>query len=272
MSKQAHQPRKRFGQNFLHDQQILNRMLQAINPAPDDQIVEIGPGEGALTCPLLEQHDRLTAIELDRDLIPLLAEKCESLGELRLIEADAMKFDFSQLASTGNKIRIVGNLPYNISTPILFHLASYADLITDLHVLLQKEVAERIAAKPGGKSYGRLSVMMQSRFKTLLLFDVGPGAFRPPPKVTSTFIRLVPHPHPIVEINHFERFSELVTAAFSQRRKTLKNSIHALLDEQQIIATGIDPSRRAETLTLEEFAALGNMLESTNSNPTSSAS
>jgi 16S rRNA (adenine1518-N6/adenine1519-N6)-dimethyltransferase len=270
MSNHTHQPRKRFGQNFLHDQYVLDRMLQAINPAPDEQIVEIGPGEGALTCPLLKLHGKLTAIELDRDLIPLLTEKCQPLGELRLIQADAMKFDFSGLSPADNRIRIVGNLPYNISTPILFHLADYADIIIDLHVLLQKEVAERIAARPGGKSYGKLSVMMQSRFDALLLFDVGPGAFKPPPKVTSTFIRLVPHAQPVVQINHFQRFSELVSAAFSQRRKTLKNSIRALLDEDRIIAAGIDPSRRAETLTLEEFAALGNMLESTNSNHSSS--
>jgi 16S rRNA (adenine1518-N6/adenine1519-N6)-dimethyltransferase len=268
MTDSTHQPRKRFGQNFLHDQAVLARMVQAINPQPEERLVEIGPGQGALTCPILDLHGHLTAIELDRDLIPLLSEKCAPIGELTLIEADAMKFDFSQLASTGNKVRIVGNLPYNISTPILFHLASFADLITDLHVLLQKEVAERIAAVPGNKNYGRLSVMMQKSFATTLLFDVGPGAFRPPPKVTSTFIRLTPHAEPVVHISNPDQFATLVTAAFSQRRKTLRNSVRHLLSMEQISATGIDPSRRAETLSLEEFAILGNMLESSNTRKT----
>jgi 16S rRNA (adenine1518-N6/adenine1519-N6)-dimethyltransferase len=237
-------------------------MLWAINPASDDRIVEIGPGEGALTCPLLQQHGNLTAIELDRDLVDPLIEKCRSIGELDVIQADAMKFDYTSLASVEDKIRIVGNLPYNISTPILFHLAGYADLINDLHVLLQKEVAERIASAPGRKSYGKLSIMMQARFDTTLLFNVRPEAFRPPPKVTSTFIRLVPHQQPPVRINNLDQFNGLVTTAFSQRRKTLRNSLQPLLSEKQIKAAGIDPSRRAETLSLEEFAALGNMLES----------
>jgi 16S rRNA (adenine1518-N6/adenine1519-N6)-dimethyltransferase len=257
-----HQPRKRFGQNFLHDEQILERILWAISPYESDRIVEIGPGEGALTCPLLEHHGRLTAIELDRDLVGPLIEKCSEIGHLDVIQADAMNFDFSSLATAEDKIRIVGNLPYNISTPILFHLAGYADIINDLHVLLQKEVAERIASAPGRKSYGKLSVMMQARFDTELLFNVRPEAFRPPPKVTSTFIRLLPRQQPVAGLNNHEHFNTLVTAAFSQRRKTLRNSLQALLSKEEIKAVGIDPTRRAETLTLEEFAALGNVLES----------
>ena len=262
MAEKQHRPRKRFGQNFLHDQQVLGRMLQAINPAPGERIVEIGPGEGALTCPLLQQHGSLTAIELDRDLIPLLARKCENVGELEIIQADALKFDFASLATPDDPVRVVGNLPYNISTPILFHLASNAGIMTDLHVLLQKEVAGRIAAEPGSKSYGKLSVMMQSSFSASLLFDVGPGAFKPPPKVASTFIRLVPHPGPVVDIQDHKRFATLVSAAFSQRRKTLRNSLATLLHSDLIMAAGIDPGRRAETLSLQEFAALSNMLES----------
>ena len=268
MTVSTHQPRKRFGQNFLHDQAVLARMVQSVNPQPGERLVEIGPGQGALTCPILDLHGHLTAIELDRDLIPLLSEKCAPIGELTLIEADAMKYDFSALASVTGKIRLFGNLPYNISTPILFHLSEYAGVITDLHVLLQKEVAERIAATPGNKNYGRLSVMMQTRFDTTLLFDVGPGAFRPPPKVTSTFLRLKPHAKPVVHISDPDQFAALVTSAFSQRRKTLRNSIRHLLSIEQISAGGIDPSRRAETLTLEEFAILGNMLESSNTRKT----
>ena len=260
MSDIPHQPRKRFGQNFLHDQYVLSKMVQAINPVSGDKLVEIGPGEGALTCPLLELHGELTAIELDRDLGPRLIEKCAPLGQLRLLQDDAMKFDYSTLASVTNKIRVVGNLPYNISTPILFHLASHAHLIQDLHVLLQKEVAHRITAEPGSKIYGRLSVMMQFTFKVSHLFNVAPGAFRPPPKVQSTFIRLTPHPKSIVQLDDFANFSRIVSAAFSQRRKTLRNSLRALLDETQIEQAGIDPVRRAETLTLEEFANLANML------------
>jgi len=257
-----HQPRKRFGQNFLHDQAVLSRMVQAINPAPGEQLVEIGPGEGALTCPLLALHGELTAIELDRDLGPKLIEKCQSLGQFTLLQDDAMKFDYSMLASATDKIRLVGNLPYNISTPILFHLASYQHLIQDMHVLLQKEVANRITATPGSKQYGRLSVMMQVIFRVSHLFDVGPGAFRPAPKVQSTFIRLIPHKEPVVSLKHEENLSKIVSAAFSQRRKTLKNCVRALLNEEQITQAGINPTRRAETLSLEEFAALANMLES----------
>ena len=262
MAEQKHRPRKRFGQNFLHDQQVLGRMLQAINPAAGEHIVEIGPGEGALTCPLLQQHGSLTAIELDRDLVPLLVKKCATLGKLDIMQADALKFDFASLAAPGKPIRIVGNLPYNISTPLLFHLASYAGIMTDLHVLLQKEVAQRIAATPGNKSYGKLSVMMQSTFSAHLLFDVGPGAFKPPPKVASTFIRLKPHPAPVVDIHDHKNFVKLVTAAFSQRRKTLRNSLATVMDSSVIEAAGVDPGRRAETLSLQEFATLSNMLES----------
>lgn len=262
MTDRPHQPRKRFGQNFLHDPFTLNQMLEAINPQAGEQIVEIGPGEGALTCPLLERHGALTAIELDRDLAPLLEKKCREIGELKLYQADALKFDFEQLVDGKHKIRIVGNLPYNISTPILFHLASYARHIQDMHVLLQKEVAARIDAQPGTKEYGRLSVMMQYTFATQQLFDVGPGAFRPPPKVQSTFLRLTPHPEPVVEVSHQGNLSLVVAAAFSQRRKTLRNSLKAHLDATQIEQAGIDPSRRAETLSLEEFAKLANMLES----------
>ena len=256
----THRPRKRFGQNFLHDQLIIDRMVKSISPQPGDHIVEIGPGEGALTCPLLKQNGSLTAIELDRDLVPRLEEKCRNLGDLKIYQADAMKFDFEQLTNDQCKLRIIGNLPYNISTPILFHLASYAGIIQDVHVLLQKEVAKRINASPGNKDYGRLSVMMQYTFATELLFDVAPGAFRPAPKVTSTYIKLTPHSSPIVSLDNPDALSQIVTTAFSQRRKTLRNCLRNLLDSEQIENAGIDPGRRPETLSLKEFADLANML------------
>jgi len=256
----VHRARKRFGQNFLHDQNVLARMVQAINPLDGDRLLEIGPGEGALTCPLLKLHGDLTAIELDRDLGPGLIEKCRPLGQFRLLQGDAMKFDYSDLASPDDRIRVVGNLPYNISTPILFHLATHAPLIKDMHVLLQKEVANRITSAPGSKEYGRLSVMLQIIFNVAHLFDVGPGAFRPPPKVQSTFIRLTPHQQPIIPLTGQANLSLVVGKAFSQRRKTLRNSLHPLLDSDQINAAGIDPSRRAETLSLQEFAVLANKL------------
>ncbi len=257
-----HRPRKRFGQNFLHDQSVLVRMMRTINPQPGDAIVEIGPGEGALTCPLLKAHGKLTAIELDRDLIPPLEDKCRNLGTFTLLRGDAVKFDFSTLVSGDNKLRIVGNLPYNISVPMLFHLAEHAVIIRDMHVLLQREVAYRIAAQPGGGHYGRLSVMMQTIFDVALLFDIGPGAFRPPPRVHSTFVRLMPHAAPIIDIPSTEALATVVTAAFSRRRKTLRNGLKQLFDSTRIKSAGIDPSRRAETLSLEEFASLARVLES----------
>ena len=269
MANGAHKPRKRFGQNFLHDQNVLAQMVQAINPTSGEHLVEIGPGEGALTIPLLTLHGKLTAIELDRDLAPALKKKCQPTGQLQLFQGDAMKFDYARLASTTDKIRIIGNLPYNISTPILFHLSNHASIIEDMHVLLQKEVANRITATPGNKQYGRLSVMMQVIFNATHLFNVEPDAFRPPPKVQSTFIRLSPHQQPVVQLKHKENLSHVVSAAFSQRRKTLRNSLQTLLDTRQIKQADIDPTRRAETLTLQEFSRLANMLESPSTQPSS---
>ncbi|TNG00272.1 MAG: 16S rRNA (adenine(1518)-N(6)/adenine(1519)-N(6))-dimethyltransferase RsmA [Gammaproteobacteria bacterium] len=254
-----HRPRKRFGQHFLHDPLVLDKIVLSIEPDNTDTIVEIGPGEGALTCPLLTRLDKMIAIELDRDLAPALQEKCQPIGELELHNTDALKFDFCQLITGNKKIRIVGNLPYNISTPLLFHLADHARCIQDLHVLVQREVAHRIISPPGNKNYGRLSVMMQLYFFTEALFEVSPGAFRPPPKVQSTFLRLIPHSQPPVEILNQNRFSSIVAAAFSQRRKTLRNCLKGILDSSQIEQAGIDPGVRAETLPLEAFAALSNV-------------
>ena len=252
-----HRPRKRFGQNFLHDPAVIGKIVQAINPQPGDRLVEIGPGQGAITLPLLTAAGRLQVVELDRDLLAPLADKCREAGELAIHSADALTFDFCKLAA-GEPLRVVGNLPYNISTPLLFHLLDQHGCIRDMHFMLQKEVVQRMAAQPGGRDWGRLSVMLQYRCRVSALFTIGPGAFKPPPKVESAFVRLEPYDKPIVDVNDEKLFSELVRQAFSQRRKTLRNTLRGLLDANEITAAGIDPSARAETLRLEEFAALAN--------------
>ncbi|MES9829938.1 MAG: 16S rRNA (adenine(1518)-N(6)/adenine(1519)-N(6))-dimethyltransferase RsmA [Candidatus Thiodiazotropha sp.] len=253
-----HRPRKRFGQNFLHDPGIIRRIVQAIDPQPNDNLVEIGPGQGAITTELLPLIGRMHAIELDRDLVGPLAERCISLGELRIHNTDALKFDFTQLAMTERPLRVVGNLPYNISTPLLFHLLDQADQIRDMHFMLQKEVVDRMAAKPGSKTYGRLTVMLQARAEVASLFSIGPGAFNPPPKVESAFVRLLPLKQSPYQIDDWDRFSRLVSQAFSQRRKTLRNSLGMLLTADAITAAGIDPGNRAEQLSVAEFANLAN--------------
>ncbi|MEW8016988.1 MAG: 16S rRNA (adenine(1518)-N(6)/adenine(1519)-N(6))-dimethyltransferase RsmA, partial [Candidatus Thiodiazotropha endolucinida] len=251
-------PRKRFGQNFLHDPGIIQRIVQAIDPQPGDNLVEIGPGQGAITTELLSLIGRMQAIELDRDLVGPLAERCASLGELQIHNTDALKFDFTQLAVAERPLRVVGNLPYNISTPLLFHLLDQADQIRDMHFMLQKEVVDRMAAKPGSKTYGRLTVMLQARAEVTSLFNIGPGAFNPPPKVESAFVRLLPLKQSPYQIDDWDRFSRLVSQAFSQRRKTLRNSLGKLLTADAITAAGIDPGNRAEQLSVAEFVNLAN--------------
>ncbi len=251
-----HRPRKRFGQNFLQDPNVVAKIAHAIAPCPDDHLVEIGPGPGALTEALLPQVEAMDAVELDRDLIPKLARRCGALGQLRIHNADALKFDFAGLAAHGRSLRIVGNLPYNISTPLMFHLLKSRAVIRDMHFMLQKEVVDRLAATPGGKDYGRLSVMMQYHCAVDSLFDVPPGAFNPPPKVNSAVVRLRPWESPPVAVADVVLLEKLVTQAFSQRRKTLRNTLKGLLTAEGISAQDIDPTRRAETLSLTEFAAL----------------
>ena len=254
-----HRPRKRFGQNFLRDRGVVQRILAALDPQPGETIVEIGPGLGALTRPLLERLPRLHVVELDRDLAARLRAE-HSPERLSVHEADALKFDFCSLAASGKTLRLIGNLPYNISTPLLFHLLDQRRCVHDMLFMLQKEVVERMAAVPGGRDYGRLSVMIQSRMQVEKLFDVHPGAFHPPPKVDSSVVRLVPHATPPVTIRDAEGFAHLVKAAFAQRRKTLRNNLKGLLPAETIAALGIEPERRAETLTLAEFATLANAL------------
>jgi len=256
-------PRKRFGQNFLHDQGVIAHLLAVIAPQPADVLVEIGPGLGALTCPLLERLNALDVIELDRDLLAPLQQRCAGLGELRIHAADALSFDFARLTPAGTKLRIVGNLPYNISTPLLFHLLTQAELVRDMHFMLQKEVVDRLAAQPGTADYGRLSVMVQYRCAVTPLFNIGPGAFTPAPKVDSAVVRLVPHAVPPVAVSDTAVFERVVKQAFAQRRKTLHNNLKGLLDDAQLHRIGIDPGLRAERLTLAQFAALSNMVEGT---------
>jgi len=253
-----HQARKRFGQHFLQDHNVVAQIVAAINPQLSDHIVEIGPGLGVLTEALLACVPEMDAIELDRDIIPLLTKRCENLGRLTLHEADALQFDFRTLASDERPLRIVGNLPYNISTPLMFHLIETSEIIHDMHFMLQKEVVNRLAAKPGKKDYGRLSVMMQYYCQVDSLFDVPPESFDPPPKVNSAVVRLVPHINPPVNVNNVKELEKVVGQAFSQRRKTLRNTLKPLLGSEKIQALGIDPVRRAETLTLDEFALITN--------------
>ena len=252
-----HRPRKRFGQHFLHDPGIIARIVATIHPAPGDTLVEIGPGQGAITLPLLAAAGRLAVVELDRDLITPLRDRCHGAGELTVYHRDALRFDFCALADDGS-LRVVGNLPYNISTPLLFHLLDQQRCIADMHFMLQKEVVERMAARAGSRAYGRLSVMLQYRCAVEMLFHIGPGAFTPPPRVDSAFVRLQPYSKPPVTVSDEQVFATLVRQAFAQRRKTLRNCLRGLLDAGEIRSAGVDPAARAETLGLNEFAALAN--------------
>ena len=255
-----HRARKRFGQHFLHDRGVIEKIVAAIASSPADRLVEIGPGLGAITLPLLDRVGRLDAIEIDRDAIRHLQNIAPQHGELRIHEADVLQFDFAPLAS-GQKLRVVGNLPYNISTPLLFRLIEQRDLFLDMHFMLQKEVVARMAARAGDEDYGRLSVMLAPWVEVEKLFDIGPGAFKPPPRVESTFVRLKPHAAPPFAIEDERKFARVVAAAFSQRRKTLRNALKPLLTEAQIERAGIDPGARAETVPPAGFAALAGQLD-----------
>ena len=255
----AHAPRKRFGQHFLHDQGILHRIVECVSPQPGEHLIEIGPGQGALTLPLLRAARKLTAIELDRDLIEPLRARASASGELTIISADILHVNLSALAQ-GARLRLVGNLPYNISTPILFHCLEHAGVIADMHFMLQKEVVERMAAAPGSKVYGRLSVMLQLRCSVEPLLHVPPSAFRPPPKVDSAVVRLVPLPTgalPDVDSALLER---IVRAAFGQRRKTLSNALFGVANAADMHAAHIDPRARAEQLAPADYVALARQL------------
>ena len=249
--------KKSLGQHFLHERGVVDKIIRAVDPQPGDRLVEIGPGQGAMTFPLLDRHGSLTAIEFDRDLLAPLAEAARAHGELALVHANVLDVDFTALAA-GTPVRLVGNLPYNLSSPILFLALDHAAMIRDMHFMLQKEVVDRMAAGPGSKVYGRLSVMLQAWCEVTALFTVGPGAFRPPPKVDSAVVRLVPRAPGSVGIDDPARFAAIVRDAFGQRRKTLRNSVSKLAGEAAIRAAGIDPQARAEQLGVADFVRLAN--------------
>ncbi|NDV89591.1 16S rRNA (adenine(1518)-N(6)/adenine(1519)-N(6))-dimethyltransferase RsmA [Alteromonas sp. 345S023] len=258
----GHTARKRFGQNFLHDDYVIGKIVSAINPQSGQNLVEIGPGLGALTDPVCDEVDALTVIELDRDLAKRLRHHPFNGTKLNVIEQDAMTLDFTALlksmSAPETKLRVFGNLPYNISTPLMFHLFDHAASIEDMHFMLQKEVVNRLAAGPGSKSYGRLSVMAQYYCHVIPVLNVPPGAFKPPPKVDSAVVRLVPHataPVDVISLNTLER---VCAQAFNQRRKTIRNSLKDCLNETQISELGLDPTSRAEVLSLKDFATLAN--------------
>ena len=256
----SHQTKKRFGQNFLVDEQIIADIVTAIRPEPEDNMVEIGPGLGALTRPLLKKLNRLHVVEIDRDIIARLEKDYpQNNPKSRLIihAGDALVFDFSTLAAP---LRIVGNLPYNISSPLLFHFSEYTDRITDMHFMLQNEVVERMVAEPSTPEYGRLSVMLQYRFHMEKLLDVPPESFRPAPKVNSAIVRMIPLPASEILVHNEKLFAEIVSAAFGQRRKTLRNTLRSFLQEEDFARLGIDAQLRAENLAVAEFAQVGNYL------------
>lgn len=261
-----HQPRKRFGQNFLHDTSVIRQIVDSIHLERDDNLVEIGPGMGALTEPLLAEVDAMTVVELDRDLADSLRIRigANSHPNFTIIKANAMDVDYRKLYSEEKgKLRVVGNLPYNISTPILFHLLSYADVIKDMHFMLQKEVVERITAEVGSKIYGRLSVIMQYYCNTDYLLTVPRGAFNPPPKVTSAVFRLTPHINKPVVAEDEEHFAIVVRETFNHRRKTLRaifkqSTLLPTLSEDDFAACAIDPQARPETLSVSDFVTLSN--------------
>jgi 16S rRNA (adenine1518-N6/adenine1519-N6)-dimethyltransferase len=248
--------RKRFGQHFLHDPGIIRRIIDAVAPKSGERLVEVGPGRGALTWGLLERAKTMDAIEIDRDLAQSLMADSRAEPGLRVHVENVLDTDFARLRGSGGALRIVGNLPYNISTPLLFRLLSQRAAIEDMHFMLQKEVVDRMSAEPGGKDYGRLTVMLAAYAEVDGLFDVGPGAFRPPPRVWSAIVRLRPSPAPRFEIGDDRVLRALVTAAFSHRRKTLRNGLKGLLSSEEMEACGVDPQLRPETLAPAQFGLL----------------
>lgn len=260
----THTPRKRFGQNFLQDQSVIHDIIQAIRPAAGETIVEIGPGLAALTEPLSHYVETLHVVEIDRDIVHRLKTRFAP-EKLIIHHADALKFDFGALKAQivpHGQLRLVGNLPYNISTPLLFHLAQFHDAILDMHFMLQKEVVDRMVARPATSDYGRLSVMLQYRFAMQKILDVPPTAFYPAPKVNSAVVRIYPYPNLPYHAKDEQHLGQLVAQAFSQRRKTLRNNLRTMVSDAQFGIADIDPARRPETLRIEEFVRLSNLLQS----------
>lgn len=254
-----HKARKRFGQNFLHDQQVINRIIACISPQPSDVLVEIGPGQAALTRPLLESGADLHLIEIDRDLVARLQKQFSDYSNITIHSCDALRANLPEITNNC-RFRLIGNLPYNISTPLIFHVLQWHEQVVDMHFMLQKEVVDRMAAGPGSRTYGRLSVMTQFKCKVTPLFDVLPESFSPQPRVCSSIVRLQPLKDPPANAGSFENLERVVSASFSMRRKTLRNSLRDLMSADQIVAAGVDPGNRAEQLSLSEFAALARLL------------
>ncbi|WP_298443625.1 16S rRNA (adenine(1518)-N(6)/adenine(1519)-N(6))-dimethyltransferase RsmA [uncultured Ferrimonas sp.] len=260
----GHRARKRFGQNFLHDMNVIDRIVGAIGPDNDHTLVEIGPGLGALTQPVAEQVETLNVVELDRDLAERLRHQPRWGQRLVIHEGDALKFDFNQLLEPGKKMKVFGNLPYNISTPLMFHLFETVDNVASMHFMLQKEVVERLCAGPGHKNYGRLTVMAQYYCVTMPVLEVPPGSFTPPPKVDSAVVRLLPHetkPYPADNVRTLEK---LVASAFAMRRKTLRNNLKGQLSDEEFAELNIDPTLRPERISVAEFVAMANFISRRN--------
>lgn len=259
-NNKGHQHKKRFGQNFLNNSRVIQQIVASIQPKADQHLVEIGPGEAALTQPLLDVVQKLDIIEIDNDLIAPLTQRFGNNPAFHLHHTDALAFDYSQLlAGDNDRIRVVGNLPYNISSPLLFHLLHYAKQIDDMHFMLQKEVVDRITASPGSKTFGRLSVMLQYACETEYLFTVGPENFTPPPKVDSAIVRLRPYADKPFVAENETILADLVKQSFAQKRKTLRNNLKGWLTDEQIQQAGVEPSARAEQVSVEQFVALANL-------------
>ncbi|MDB6095851.1 MAG: rRNA ((1518)-N(6)/adenine(1519)-N(6))-dimethyltransferase [Francisellaceae bacterium] len=253
-----HIARKRFGQNFLQDKFIINQLINVININKDDKIIEIGPGLGALTFSMLEQIEHLYAIEIDRDLIAFLIKTIPNKQSLTIFEMDALSFDFNSIYQTGKPLRIVGNLPYNISTPLIFHLLNFAPIIQDMNFMLQKEVVDRMISLPNNKIYGRLSVMLQYFCKAQALLEIPPHAFKPAPKVYSSFVQIIPHKKLPFKAQNFDLFESIVREAFNHRRKTLQKSLHSYLKADDFKCLNLSPTARPENLSVEEFVRIAN--------------
>lgn len=252
--------RKRFGQHLLTNPNTITSIVKAIHPKKEDRLVEIGPGRGAITIPILKNVGNLLAIEIDRDIAKEVTEQCKDIGELTIHQGDVLNFDFNRLASADIPIRLFGNLPYNISTPLLFHLLKFSNLISDMHFMLQKEVVDRITATAGDTNYSRLSIMLQCSYKVESLFDISPNDFLPPPKVNSSFMRLIPDDEYFKKIKNHSVFSKLVETAFQQRRKTIKNSLSKIATEEQLIKANIQLNQRPQEVSIAQYIELSNQL------------
>lgn len=261
----GHQAKKRFGQNFLHNDAVISRIVDAINPEEGENLIEIGPGLGALTEPVVERAKKLSVVELDRDLAERLRHHPFLAAHLTIHETDALKFNFSSLYNESNPLRIFGNLPYNISTPLIFHLLTFKDKVKDMHFMLQKEVVDRMAAAPNSKTYGRLSIMTQYQCQVIPVMEIGPEAFKPAPKVDSAIVRLIPHKTVSNPVESIDTLNTVCLTAFNQRRKTIRNSFKKLISEEEIESLGMDANLRPENLSIENYVAIANFLSHKNS-------